>query len=548
MKNKSKIAKRITNLVTISIVLVAVCTALGSAVLLGSKMYRSKVEFLKLAAYTIEVETSMMSAENTKMESLVEMMTEFKANNGTDVTIFSYDTRAMSTLDYAVGTKMDGAIWKSLQNGEPYSSKKANVNGIKYYAYYSPVMIDGECVGAIFAGQPASEVDNSIMIAMLNTLMIGVFAGCIVITLAMKMSRRMALRLERLRTVIGTLTANDLSVDFPRYDTIKDEIDEISNEAADFTVQLRNIVASIADASRALNAVADDLGEGMQIAYNSTDEITSAIENIASGAESQSEDAQGITQRIEEMSRQIDSIRDYMSGLLKTSNQMRDVEENTFQNVRKAENENEIIQADIEEVNRQIEVTNQSMAAIKDFVDIIKNISRQTNLLSLNASIEAARAGEQGRGFAVVAEEVKNLAEQSANSATDIEKTIEELIENYAMIIRKMGVMTETMARQSEQIGLTKESFETLDIGIKETTVGVEQVTKATEDLEAMKDYIVDAVCSLSAVCEENSASTEETTASMEELNAVITQATEKTKVVDSRAKALADSVSVFRV
>ena len=171
MKNKSKIAKRITNLVTISIVLVAVCTALGSAVLLGSKMYRSKVEFLKLAAYTIEVETSMMSAENTKMESLVEMMTEFKANNGTDVTIFSYDTRAMSTLDYAVGTKMDGAIWKSLQNGEPYSSKKANVNGIKYYAYYSPVMIDGECVGAIFAGQPASEVDNSIMIAMLNTLM-----------------------------------------------------------------------------------------------------------------------------------------------------------------------------------------------------------------------------------------------------------------------------------------------------------------------------------------------------------------------------------------
>ena len=78
--------------------------------------------------------------------------------------------------------------------------------------------------------------------------------------------------------------------------------------------------------------------------------------------------------------------------------------------------------------------------------------------------------------------------------------------------------------------------------------VVVAKIATTTDALDAMKKTVVDAVCSLSAVSEENSASTEETTASMEELNVVITQATDSTKAVDSKAKELKELVNVFKV
>lgn len=198
-KKITKISTKITRLVALSIAFVAFVASAGGSVLLGSKMMRTKKEYLRLATYTIVQETAMMSAENTTMETVTMMLADFKTDNETDVTIFDYDTRAFSTLEGATGTRMDNAIWRALQSGQPYFSKKANVNGIKYYAYYSPVMKDGECVGAIFAGQPASTVDNGILIAMANTLMIGVFSGLIFVTIALKISRRMGLRLSRLR-------------------------------------------------------------------------------------------------------------------------------------------------------------------------------------------------------------------------------------------------------------------------------------------------------------------------------------------------------------
>lgn len=548
MKRNGSISRRIILLVVVSIVLVGMCASLGGAVLLGSKMMHDKEDYLRLSTYSIIKETAMMSAENTKMETVNEMLADFKTENESDITIFAYDTRVFSTVSNAIGTKMDSTIWKALQNGESYFSKKANVNGIKYYAYYEPIMEDGECVGAIFAGQPASNVDNTIVQAMINVMVIAVISGCVIVTVAMKVARRMALKLKRFEILIKTLASNDLSVDFPKYDTLRDEIDEISNEAVDFTLQLRNIISNIVGTSQKLNAVSDELSEGMNVAFNSSEEISVAVQNIASGVENQSNDTQNITQKIEQIGNQIDTIRDSMEFLSDTSTRMLQVKDNTLSSVEQAENENEIIRADIEEMNKQIDATSKSMKEIGNFVDIIKDIADQTNLLSLNASIESAHAGEHGKGFAVVAEEIRKLAEQSAKSAIEIEKTIELLNENYSHIIQKMGETTKNVGVQSEQIVQTRSAFGLLDSDIKDTVGQIQDVVKATVSLEEMKNKIVDSVCSLSAVCEENSASTQETTASMQELNAVISQATSNSNEVKERAQALMNDVSVFKV
>ena len=231
-KKVTSISTKIIAIVALSIALVVVCSSLGSAIQLGSKMMHAEEKYLKLSTYTIIKETALMNAENTKMETLTAMLEDFKAKNDADVTIFDYDTRVFSTIPNVAGTKMDSTIWNALQSGEHYFSKKANVNGMKYYAWYEPVMRDGKCVGAIFAGSPASVVDNAILKAMGNIVVIGVISGCIFVTIAMKVSRRMTLKLNRLRELVGSLTANDLSVDYPKYDNLRDEIELLSNEAA----------------------------------------------------------------------------------------------------------------------------------------------------------------------------------------------------------------------------------------------------------------------------------------------------------------------------
>lgn len=547
-KKVKSFSAKIIDYVALSIGIALFFSSLISAVKLGSTMMHDKEDYLRLSTYAITKETALMNAENTKMETLAALLEDFKAENDTDVTIFDYDTRVFSTIPNVVGTKMDSSIWNAIQDGTPYFSKKANVTGIKYYAWYEPVMRNGECVGAIFAGSPASVVDKAIGKTMGSIAVIGFAVGAILITLAMKIFRRMAKKLNDHRRVIGKLTANDLTVECQKIENPKDEMDVLNNETVDFIEHLKKMIENIGGSAYSINAVADELANGMTDASNSSKGISEATDNIADGAESQSQDAQNITQKVEQIGNQIDSIRDSMGFLADTSKRMLNVKENTLVCVNNAMTENEAVEENIKEINSQIAVTSKSMDEIKGFVDVIKGIADQTNLLSLNASIEAARAGEHGRGFAVVAEEIRKLAEQSAEAAKNVEGNMDSLNVNYAQIVEKMNATTERVNEQSDQIGQTKAAFGALDSDIKDTAGQIDDVVKATANLEEMKDKIIDSVCSLSAICEENSAAAQETTATMQELNAVISQATDSTKEVKERAKALMDDVSVFKV
>jgi methyl-accepting chemotaxis protein len=191
---------------------------------------------------------------------------------------------------------------------------------------------------------------------------------------------------------------------------------------------------------------------------------------------------------------------------------------------------------------------------------LAETVSAETLLASesiLTAEIVPIKLGDDKRvDFEFVLEECESyeVVEKDNNKVYNIkykyknEDTIIGLLKNYDLIIEKMGVTTKNIENQNDRITETQTSFVTLEHDIKDTTTQINSVTELTNELDKEKKLVVDSICNLSAVCEENSASAEETTASVEELNAVISQTSARAKNVDESAKELMKNVSIFTV
>ena len=142
------------------------------------------------------------------------------------------------------------------------------------------------------------------------------------------------------------------------------------------------------------------------------------------------------------------------------------------------------------ESNQRLEKMVASMKEITDssnkiskIIKVIDEIAFQTNILALNAAVEAARAGEAGMGFAVVAEEVRNLAQRSAQAARDTAALIEESIEKSTIGSRNLDQVAEGIRTITASATMVKTLVDEVNLGSQEQARGIEQVAKAVTEM-----------------------------------------------------------------
>ena len=248
------------------------------------------------------------------------------------------------------------------------------------------------------------------------------------------------------------------------------------------------------------------------------------------------------------MGQVIETIVDNVGSLTDTSLQMSEAGRLSDRTMQELSDSNDKTTEAIAHISKQIQLTGDAIKRISDSASLITDIADETSLLALNASIESARAGEAGRGFAVVASEIQKLSIQSAEAVSEIQRIIDTLETESEKTVLVMEEAEQLIQEQQAKLDATKTSFMDVSKGIVISKTGTDEIRTHAQTCDTSRVQVVDVIANLSAISEQNAASTQETTASMEELNATINLLADAANNLKGLSESLNDEMSFFKL
>lgn len=371
------------------------------------------------------------------------------------------------------------------------------------------------------------------------------FAAVVTIMIARAITKPVEIAIKHIEEVADYNITNDM----PQvYLGRKDEVGDLARMVQKIEENLRQLVLSMLNTSEQVAGSSEELTAISQQAASAANEVSKAIDEIAKGATEQAISTTEGSNKLMELGQLIEEDKGNIQVLTESTGKVSQLVGEGLEVIELLSQKTSKSGEATKSIHESILKTDESSNRISEASALISSIAQQTNLLALNASIEAARAGENGRGFSVVADEIRKLAEQSAESIRIIDEMVHSLQNNSKDAVESMIQVRAILEEQNQHVMHTEDKYREISQAIGASAEAARVINQTASVMESKKNEVLDTIQSLSAVAQENAAGSEEAAASIEEQTSSMEEIANSTESLSELSQELHQLVSKFKL
>ncbi|WP_232819631.1 methyl-accepting chemotaxis protein [Exiguobacterium sp. TNDT2] len=318
--------------------------------------------------------------------------------------------------------------------------------------------------------------------AFMTSTVIAVIIFLLTLAAGYMLQRMVTVPLRQLSDEVGIVADGDLTRANLEVLT-RDEIGELMLGFNQMKGNLRELIDEVTRNAQEITAQSEELYASTEEMSSQTEETTRMIEQVVSETINQAAAASKSGQAVAAADEGVERIATSIGTISQDVQTSLALAERGEQTIQQAKQEVLALESETVMTGQSITALKQQSDEIALITEVIQSITDQTNLLALNAAIEAARAGEQGKGFAVVAEEVRKLAEQSKQSASQIAGLIESIQAQSNAVLERHAISARRVETNTALLEEATASFQQIVGQLHASVENTEQIRVASNEI-----------------------------------------------------------------
>ncbi|HZG16375.1 MAG TPA: methyl-accepting chemotaxis protein [Candidatus Bathyarchaeia archaeon] len=395
-----------------------------------------------------------------------------------------------------------------------------------YLSAFAPITNEsGAVVGVLGVDIDASKVEAITGIVRQERMLLSISINVVLTVLAMSvlfiLFKRFLKPLGYLSQQADKISKGELTTFHYVYKS-NDEIGSILGSFQHMVAQLRTLIGDVKLASGSIDSMAMHIRQEADEIRQQAGSIELASQEIAKGNEQAASSIEGIAKLNVEFLTRIEQVQQRVSTINEIGKDVLNTGDNSYQSLQEFLQEGTETTEHFAKAHKSMEVLIARSSQINQVISTIQSIASQTNLLALNAAIESSRAGEAGRGFAVVANEVRKLAEQTAEATKGIQQSIHEMQQEVARAEEEMAETMQKYGHQTNKIDQVTQNIASLSGLTQQLDQSLHVVMQHMGEMIHFQEVVSEEVLSVTALSEQTAASAEEVTATIQDVTANI--------------------------
>lgn len=395
---------------------------------------------------------------------------------------------------------------------------------------------------------PENQILKLVIEAMLIPVIVLVISLIVVLISSAVFSKRLSNPINELVGILDKVKGGDFTEKAKIKARGTKEVNSIIEAVNSVIDDMVILLKGVKDASSKVNETSETLFVITKESMAVGEEVAKAVQQIAEGATSQAAELNESVSISNTLGEDVDRSLNNSRDMLEASMKVKEATEQGMKALYELKDSYDKNEKASNNVSQKVDLVAEKSNEISTITDTIKAITEQTNLLALNASIEAARAGEAGRGFAVVAEEIRKLAEESADSAENILKVVTEIKESVRELYEETRVTMELNEKTRENVEVTDNKFNYITEVISELEEDINDVGQALQAINNSRTQVATKISEVATVSEETAATTEEVSASSEEQASGLQETASQADRLNNYAEELEALINKFKI